>query len=313
VRSTEDLKKYFEGATALTPQGTLLEKELIQLRDKYQLHFNIEYTTNHELLKVIRNRKKAIGFLNLPIYLMDLKKGLTKLNRQNYLTKRYEGRGIGLTKTSDWDEPLKEYFASTQFKQNIELIMGHYFNIDLFHFIETFSPENEVGLLTEEKDLQRLQLQLQQVEIRDKNEKQVYLIAIISIVSILLLVIAFLFKKQRETNHLLQEQKAEIETQSEHIKAINNNLELMILERTRQLENKNKALEEYAFITAHKLRGPLTSIMGLVMLTEKIKLPEEDKIIISHLHQSAKQLDEIVHSAMNAIDKSDSLKQDKSA
>ena len=75
------------------------------------------------------------------------------------------------------------------------------------------------------------------------------------------------------------------------------------------LENKNKALEEYAFITAHKLRAPLASILGLVRLVERMPLPEEDKIIVSHLNESAKRLDEVVHSVMSAIEDSDPAKQ----
>ncbi len=313
VRSREDLKKYFEGATAITAQGTILEKELIQLRDQNQIHFNIEYTGGSDaLIKVLRNRKKSFGYLNLPVYLMDLDKGLTKLNRQSYLTKRYEGRGIGLPKTSDWDVPLNEYFGSQEFRQNIEVIIAGYINIELYHFIETLNPENEVSLLNKEKDLQQMQLKLQQLVIKDKNEKQLYLIVISIGATILLIIIAILFRRQRKSHHQLKEQKVEIEAQSDEIKSINDNLELLIRERTRELETKNKALEQYAFITAHKLRGPLSTILGLVVLMEKIKLPEDDKILLAHLSKSTKKLDEIIHTVMNAIDNNDSNDQDKS-
>ena len=307
VRSREDLKKYFEGATALTAQGTVLEKELIQLRSENKIHFTIEYTGgSDELIKVLRNRKKSFGYLNLPVYLMDLKGGLTKLNRQNYLTKRYEGRGIGLPKASDWDVPLNEYFASPEFKQNIEIFIGHYINIELYQFLENFNPENEVSLLNKEKNIQQMKMKLQELDIQDKNEKQRYLIAIIFAVTIFLIVIVFQFKLLRQSHLLLKEQKAEIEAQSDQIKLINDNLELIIKERTSELENKNKALEEYAFTLSHRLRAPLASILGLVILIEKIKLMEEDKIIIDYLSLSAKELDEIIHSVMNAIDNSDS-------
>jgi light-regulated signal transduction histidine kinase (bacteriophytochrome) len=103
----------------------------------------------------------------------------------------------------------------------------------------------------------------------------------------------------------------EIEAKTDQIQAMNNNLEMIIKERTRELENKNKALEDYAFITAHKLRSPLATILGLVSLIEMMKVQEEDKIVISHLNQSAKKLDEIVHSVMNAIDNSDRTNQTK--
>lgn len=307
VRSQEDLKKYFEGATAITAQGTILEKELIQLRDQNKIHFNIEYTGgSDELIKVLRKRTKSFGYLNLPVYLMDLDKGLTRLNRQNYLTKRYEGRGIGLSKISDWDAPLNEYFTDPAFKENIENLIGQYINLELYHFVETLKPENEVSLLNREKSLQLMQLKLQELAIQDKNQKQIYLVVTIFVISLFLIVIGLQFRKQRQNHILLKEQKAEIEAQADHIKSINDNLELIIKKRTKELENKNKALEEYAFITAHNLRAPLASILGLVMLIEKMKLTEEDKVIIAHLSHSAKKLDEIIHTVMDAIDVSNS-------
>jgi len=307
IRSKQDLKKYFEGATAITSQGTILEKELIELRDQNQIHFNIEYTGgSDELVKVLRKRKKSFGFLNLPVYLMELDKGVANLNRQNYLTRRYEGRGIGLPKLSDWDVPLNEYFASSEFKENIENFIGKYINVELYHFVETLTPENEVSLLNREKSLQLMKLRLQELAIQDKTEKQFYLVGIIFVITFFLVIIGFQLRKQRRSHHLLIEQKAEIEAQADHIASINDTLELTIKERTRELENKNKSLEDYAFITAHNLRAPLASILGLVILIEKMNLTKEDEVIIAHLSQSAKKLDAIIHTIMDAIDGSNS-------
>ncbi len=303
VRSKDDLKKYLTGATALTAQGTVLEKELIQLRDENKMQFKIEYTGGSvELIKLLNQRKNSFGYLNLPVYLLNLDKGLTKLNRQNYLTKRYEGRGIGLPLNSDWDIPLNEYFASPEFKQQIEFIIANYINIDLYHFMETFSPENEVSLLNKEKDIQQMEIKVQQMEITEKNQRQQFLIIIVVTCSVLLLVIGLLYRKQLKDHRQLKEQKAEIEAQSDEIMSINNNLENIVKDRTKELENKNKALADYAFIAAHKLRSPLSTILGLVDLMRKMDVPEEDKILIKHLDQSSKNLDVIVHDIMSTIE-----------
>lgn len=302
IHTKEELEKYINGATALTAQGTILEKELIAIREKNNLNFKIEYTGgSDELVEVLRKRTRSFGFLNLPIYLMELDKGLTNLNRQNFLTKRYEWRGVGLSMASNWDEPMKEYFESPDFKSSLEHIIGSYINLDLYHFVETLRPENEVGLLNQEKALQTVQLQLQELTIREKNTKQTYLTIIIIVVTGFLVVIIIQYRRQRESNTLLKEQKAEIEAQADQIRTINDNLESLIRERTKDLENKNKALEEYAFITAHKLRAPLASILGLISLLERVSLSKEDEVLLSHLKDSAKRLDTIVHSVMNAI------------
>lgn len=303
ARSKQELLNYMAGATALTAKGTVLEKELIKIRDENGVDFKIEHTgASMDLIHVIISRQKSFGYLSLPVYLLSLDKGFTKLNRQNYFTMRYEGRGIGLPLNSDWDEPLKEYFASEEFITDSESIIASYVNMDMYRFIETFNPQNEVGLLNKEKDIQQVQLQLQQLELRDKTQKQIYLIITITVVSILLITIVILFRRQASSHRLLKEQKAEIEAQSDQIIAINNNLEATIQERTRELANKNRALEEYAFITAHKLRAPLANILGLVSMIEKMKLSNDEKDVVSNLKDSAQKLDEVIHSVMNAID-----------
>jgi len=63
-------------------------------------------------------------------------------------------------------------------------------------------------------------------------------------------------------HEMLVREQAEIES-------INRNLEQIIHERTRQIEDTNKALSEYAFINAHMLRAPLSRIIGLSDLMER--------------------------------------------
>lgn len=303
IRTQDELRQYLNNATALTAQGTILEKELIALREENKLNFKIAYTGgSDELVEVLRKRTNSFGFLNLPVYLMELDKGFNKLNRQNFLTKRYEGRGVGISKAGKWHVPMTEYFNSVDFKNNVENIIGSYINIDLYHFVENLKPENEVSLLNQEKVLQAVQLQLQELTIKQENATQNFLLIVILGVSIFLFIIGYQYQKQRQSNRLLKQQKVEIEAQANQIKAINDNLEELIQTRTKDLATKNKALEEYAFITAHKLRAPLASILGLVNLLERVTLPEDDKTLVIHLKDSAKKLDVIVHSVMNAID-----------
>lgn len=101
----------------------------------------------------------------------------------------------------------------------------------------------------------------------------------------------------------LAKSKEEIQLQAEEIRSINENLESLVLKRTIELERKNKALEEYAFINAHKLRSPVASLLGLINLMSKTDLKGEAEPIVQHMMKSGDTLDEVVRSITQAIEK----------
>jgi signal transduction histidine kinase len=103
------------------------------------------------------------------------------------------------------------------------------------------------------------------------------------------------------SNEEIKAQNHEIHAQGEEIRGINENLENLVRLRTAELEKKNRALEEYAFINAHKLRSPVASILGLINLLNKMPANEEAKPVLEHLQQSAEKLDEIVGSITKAL------------
>lgn len=96
-----------------------------------------------------------------------------------------------------------------------------------------------------------------------------------------------------------------IRIQDEEIRNINENLEKLVLERTIELERKNKALEEYAFINAHKLRAPVASILGLMNIFKTIRLDAEGSHIVNRLEDSTKKLDDIVAAITKVIEEAD--------
>lgn len=107
----------------------------------------------------------------------------------------------------------------------------------------------------------------------------------------------------QETNEEIQAQNEQIMMQAEEIRAINENLEKLVQDRTQELQKKNTALEEYAFINAHKLRSPVASILGLINLLNKASLDDNAKGIMVHLKDSTDKLDEIVTSITKTIER----------
>lgn len=102
----------------------------------------------------------------------------------------------------------------------------------------------------------------------------------------------------------LEVSNREIKIQAREIERINQNLEALVKERTLELEKKNTALEDAAFINAHKLRAPVAGILGLVNLLKKESLSEFGNDALEHLNISAQKLDEIVAEISATLEKS---------
>ncbi|MCU0420800.1 MAG: hypothetical protein MUC38_14190 [Cyclobacteriaceae bacterium] len=68
----------------------------------------------------------------------------------------------------------------------------------------------------------------------------------------------------------------ELRVQAEQIKQINEHLEALVRARPDDLPKKNKALEEYTFINAHRLRAPVASILGCIRYSRRwsCRLPQ---------------------------------------
>lgn len=104
----------------------------------------------------------------------------------------------------------------------------------------------------------------------------------------------------------IQAQNEEIQAQAEEIQGINDNLEMIVLARTQEIEKKNKASEQAAFIIAHELRAPVASVLGLINLISKTKLTKDARDIVQHMEDSGQKLDHVVRNITKAIERGDS-------
>jgi signal transduction histidine kinase len=155
-------------------------------------------------------------------------------------------------------------------------------------FIRNYFVQRKINKLLVDKNAE---IDLQSREILNKNDELVALNE--EIISQQDEVIA-----QRDA---LEIKNQEIAHASKQIKAINENLEQTVLERTSLLQKQNMQLTEYAFINAHKLRAPLASILGLINMMMTGLSDEEQKQTLIHLKKSSEQLDEVVHSISSLL------------
>ncbi len=106
-------------------------------------------------------------------------------------------------------------------------------------------------------------------------------------------------QKQKES---LEKYASEIHTINEELKTMNELLDENVKESTQALFDQNKCLIEYQYLNAHKVRGPLARILGLVNLIKVCELAPYPLELLVLLERSALELDEIVHEIKNVLD-----------
>lgn len=316
AKTKKELIEILSSAKAVTMKGTSLESDLHQLESENDISFHTEYRSlGSEVFSTISSEQKSFGYVSLLTYLFNFNLTNSNLNRQNFLLSLHEGYSFAYPKNSTWEAAYTAYFTSPFFENSMDGIISNYFDLSLYKFMETMSlyPDSEIGLLNKEKEIQTIQLTNRQLQLLEKTNQRNQLILIVTFGIIVLIIISISYRIQLNKNKALkvqqnqiEHQSEEIKAQSDEIKAINENLETKVSERTRELAQKNVALEEYSFIIAHNLRGPLARILGLVNLLQRpILTPKEQPIILEHLKKSSEELDHIVRSIITTIQKDD--------
>ncbi len=95
----------------------------------------------------------------------------------------------------------------------------------------------------------------------------------VTILAILLLAVVGLLignvKRKTKTNAQLTALNAEVSKQKDNLNRINHHLEEIIDERTRDLQIKNRKLQEYSSYLSHQIRGPIATLKGLINLEKE--------------------------------------------
>jgi tetratricopeptide (TPR) repeat protein len=105
-----------------------------------------------------------------------------------------------------------------------------------------------------------------------------------------------------ELNQHIQTQQEKIAAQAEEVNRtnreialINENLEALVREKTLKITRQNEKLIVYAFHNAHRVRGPLARILGLVGLTKIGAINQrETDFILDEIHNASAELDVVI-------------------
>jgi signal transduction histidine kinase len=84
------------------------------------------------------------------------------------------------------------------------------------------------------------------------------------------------------------------EKHSVEIERVNANLEALVDQRTKTIQEKNEVLTEYAYFNAHQIRGPLARILGLISVLDLEFSRDSFGPYMHMLHQAGTDLDSAI-------------------
>ncbi|HMV07379.1 MAG TPA: ATP-binding protein [Cyclobacteriaceae bacterium] len=296
VQNGEEFDKIFSGLEAITIKGTTYEEDLHKLKAERGIDFKMRYVPSYQnILATISGSENAFGVIDLPTYMVDLNKNAgMSVNRQNIVPFKREGLAFITPLNSDWGQPVDEYLSGGKFQLTIDPIMGKYLDHSVYNFMEDLAnaADNEVMLLTFEKEIQHRDQQGKSEQILRESIFRNILTASITVVLIFLVIIFLLYRKQNKINQQLTNQKKEIEDQRINIENQNAQLE----RRNEQLSHLNEEKNNLIKILAHDLRTPINQVQGLaqLLLIENPTFGAEQKDSINRIIDSSIRLNTMI-------------------
>jgi signal transduction histidine kinase len=141
-------------------------------------------------------------------------------------------------------------------------------------------------------DYQDLENKLTASEARRQKELQAFRQKLIITISVSVL-FAFMIVLLIIFGSKLRKQKLKLEQANEEINMINENLEELVQERTKELEEAHRELDTFLYRASHDLRSPVCSIIGLCNLASRFS-SEEAKDILDMVVNTTTNMDRLL-------------------
>ena len=260
----EAFNKLFAGLTGLYIKGSTFE-ENIKILKGILPHLKTDTAISNLSIKTrLESEDNLFGYVELPAYLLDMKKG-SKTMRQKFYKMQRNGYGIIAPIHSDWMRPMHIFFASPQFKIAMNRILKTHFGDDVNETIQSIINDGgandlgkEVLLLNKEKEIQHLELLKKELQISQQAFQRNGLIAGILLAIVLVGIFYNRYQLKQKSNRLL-------------------------FQANQKWEDLNHEKDQLLNIVAHDLRAPVNRIEGLLGLIKITSTWDAEQIQFSEL------------------------------
>lgn len=292
VQTPEEIDEMMKQMVAVTISGTTYEKFLDDLERRLQTEFEMLYIeSDKNVLDNISKAPNRFGYIDLPIYLMLIKRG-GSLTRQNVFTIRGTGYGLIMPQASTWSIPLNEFLKDVKYRDRINTIFSHFLGQELFDFLEELETDTQIGtsILTKEKELQLELIRSTQMRLAEQQDYNRLLAVGIIISLVLVLIIFFLFLRNRQTTRELVSRKSQIE-----------NHQAALQEKNAGLVALNEEKNNFVRILAHDLRSPLSQIIGIteILKIDQVEPSKDEAQLLSKISEGAHRINEMIDKILN--------------
>ena len=171
-------------------------------------------------------------------------------------------------------EQMGDYKQALMYHERMENLQDSLFRNEIANYELDFQMREE-------------QLRREKQDQAQKLYSSIITLSLISAFVIIFILIRFYLSKQKSEQKLLR--------LNEEISSINQNLERTVEERTRENTQNVRKVNEFAYVNAHKLRGPLASMLGLIEILNEEGSPEEREKMIKMISESAREIDRVVN------------------
>jgi hypothetical protein len=277
------------------------------LQNRGVIYFSLNQFSKAKSLLLNANVKAKEQELNNSVASIDLNLTSIFIAEENYKkAEEYLNEGIAFAKLVKNDKIIYDftysYYELESKRKNFEKAL---FYLKDVHALDSINYKKNIAsnINLVQETLKQQQKQKENESIIDRQRYTQTLFITSATISILAIFVIFLLirinKKSKENNKKLTVLNEEVSFQKQNVDRINQKLEEIITERTKDLIYKNQKLSEYSSHLSHQIRGPVATLKGLVMLISGNMVESED--VIPQLKKCVDEIDEQIMDINQAL------------